>query len=206
MKETWKDIKGYEGAYQISSFGNIRSFDRFVKSGIRNNPIVKRKGCLLKLQTNSLGYKHISLYKDGVCKNINIHKTVAETFIPDKTNFKYMPYENIKNIDIEKLVVNHKDENPSNNNVNNLEWCTQAYNINYGTRNKKLSKIMRNYEKFSKKINQYDLEGNFIKTWGSIKEIWRETGYTRSAISKCCRGIYKKSKGYIWKFYDEMKG
>lgn len=200
--EIWKDIPNYEGYYQISNYGRLKSLEKYVNSGIKNNSKVKRKERICTAKINKLGYIHYSLSKNQKYFNINAHYILAELFL-SKMNYKYMDYENVSKINLNKLEVNHIDENPTNSRIDNLEWCTHTYNINYGNRNKKVSKAMLNYKKFSKKINQYDLDMNFIKTWNSLKEIWRETGYTRSAISKCCRGIYKQSKGYIWKFVEE---
>ena len=186
----------------MSNLGKIKILSKRVKTGLKNNPYVQRKEKILKKQKNKLKYEHARISKDGKTYNISIHKVVAETFL-NKKNFKSMPYEDRTKIDLNKLVVNHKDENPSNNRVDNLEWCTQCYNINYGTRNIKASKKMINFEKYSVKVNQYDLDDNFIKTWNSMKEIERTLGFSRGGISKCCRGIYKQAKGYKWKYYEK---
>ena len=106
MKEIWKDIPEYEGLYQVSNLGNVRSLNYNRTGEIK----------LLK-QGNVNGYKVVILYKDGKKKNYLVHRLVAIAFLPNPNNLP---------------IINHKDENPSNNNVNNLEWCTQAYNTNYG--------------------------------------------------------------------------
>lgn len=102
--EIWKDIEGYEGLYQISNKGRVKSFHG--------------KGRIMKLGTHPLGYKLATLTKDGEQNTKQVHRLVAQAFIPNPENLP---------------VINHKDENPSNNNVKNLEWCTQKYNLNYGT-------------------------------------------------------------------------
>ena len=104
---------------------------------------------------------------------------MALAFIPNPNNLKQ---------------VNHKDENKTNNTAENLEWCNAQYNSNYGTRTE------RSAEGCSKPINQYDLQGNFIKSWSSGTEIERITGYARSNICKCCRDIYKTAYGFIWRY------
>lgn len=114
--EKWKDIKGYEGLYQVSNFGNVKSLNYK-----RTN-----KEALLKLQTNTDGYKIINLRKDGKNKLYLVHRLVAMTFIPNPNNYP---------------IVNHKDENKENNSVDNLEWCTHIYNLNYGDRGKVVSKV-----------------------------------------------------------------
>lgn len=140
MEEIWKDIKGYEGLYQASNLGRIKSIPR--KGTSKNEKI-------LKLQNKQDGYARILLYKNNVCKNKLVHRLIAETFIPNPNNYKE---------------INHKDENKKNNNINNLEWCTRSYNIKYG-RGQKLR-----IKKHCKKILQYSKEGNFIKEWESKRE------------------------------------
>ena len=111
--EIWKEIEGYAGLYEVSNCGNIRS----LKFGRKLNPVV-----------NSSGYKLISLSKEGKRKSFSVHRLVAEAFIPNYNNYP---------------CINHKDENKTNNQVSNLEWCTQKYNCNYGNYNKKLSEAMK---------------------------------------------------------------
>lgn len=113
MIEIWKDILGYEGLYQVSNLGNVRSLN-YRRSG---------KTKLLKQGTDN-GYKRVELSKNGKKKKYWVHRLVAIAFISNPNNYKE---------------VNHKDEDKSNNNVNNLEWCTREYNNNYGTRNKRTS-------------------------------------------------------------------
>lgn len=110
MKEIWKDIKDYEGLYEVSNLGNVKS--------LRTNKI-------LKPNKGSNGYLLVHLYNNGIrSKHILIHRLVAETFIPNPNNYQQ---------------VNHKDENIINNSIDNLEWCDSKYNANYGTRNKRVS-------------------------------------------------------------------
>ena len=124
MKEIWKDIENFEGLYQVSNLGNDRSLDR-IKNQFNGYYYSNRiyKGKILKPAISKNGYLRVLLQANGIKKNCCIHRLVAETFIP-----------NIDNLPI----INHKDENKLNNQVDNLEWCTQSYNINYGNRNKKV--------------------------------------------------------------------
>jgi len=112
VEEIWKDISNYEGKYEVSNLGRVRSLSYNGTGEIK----------FLKQSTNKRGYKRVGLCKNGKMKNCYVHRLVAITFIPNPNNHKE---------------VNHKDENPANNNVNNLEWCTSEYNNNYGTRNKR---------------------------------------------------------------------
>lgn len=122
MKEIWKDIPNFEGLYQVSNLGNVKTLDKYVNSGIKNNSKVKRIGKILK-QYNKGGYLQVSLRKNYKRYYFGIHRLVAMAFIPNPNNYPQ---------------VNHKDENKLNNCVENLEWCTAQYNCNYGNRNKKI--------------------------------------------------------------------
>lgn len=166
MDEIYKDIKGYEGKYQVSNLGNVKS--------LHYNNTNKEK--VLKTTLHKDGYLFVSLGHD---KTKSIHRLVAETFIPNPDN---MP------------IVNHKDENKQNNSVDNLEWCSYKYNSNYGTNAERIAKSE------SKPINQYDLQGNFIKSWNSGTEIKITLGYSNGNICNCCRGKQKTAYGFIWRY------
>ena len=112
-EEIWKDILGYEGLYQVSSFGRVRSLDKY------DSMNRFYEGRILKLFADRLGYLSVVLYSNSKRKHYLVHRLVAEAFIHNPDNLPQ---------------VNHKDENPSNDNVENLEWCDGKYNVNYGTR------------------------------------------------------------------------
>jgi hypothetical protein len=138
----------------------------------------KKTNKILKPFSTGNEYLKVSLNKNGKPKQFFIHRLVAQTFIPNPNNLKE---------------VNHiKEFEKTNNNVENLEWCDHSYNQNYGTRNERVSKKMSRVK--CKKVNQYDLEGNYIKTWDSIKEAEKETGSRH--ISQCAKGKFKQTKGY----------
>lgn len=118
MQEIWKDIKGYEGLYQVSNYGNVKSL---------NYKGHKSEHLLSKLPGE---YKRVTLYKNKCKKTITIHRLVAQAFIPNPNNYPQ---------------VNHKDENKYNNCVNNLEWCTHKQNMNYGTKQDRESQIKTKY-------------------------------------------------------------
>lgn len=114
-KRIWRDIEGFEGLYQVSNTGQIRSL-RFGKTKI------------LKVMADNRGYKSLSLYKNGKGKTYRVHRLVAQAFIPNPNNLPE---------------VNHKDENKANNHVSNLEWISHKDNVNYGTRNKRTGESLK---------------------------------------------------------------
>lgn len=204
MEEIWKDIKGYEGIYQVSNTGKIKSLDRIIyqdKDGLTYSRLIKGK--VLKYNYDKQGYLLVHLCINGIRKCFKVHRLVAEAFI-----------ENVE----QKQYVNHIDGNKKNNVMNNLEWVTpsenniHAYKIglskptrpmlgrkkekhpSYGLRGKLNHK--------SKKVLQYDKNNNFIKEWECVAEVERTLNIKESVISLCCRGIkyHKTAGGYIWKY------
>ena len=173
QNEMWKDIKGYEGKYQVSNKGRVRSLPRNTRTGFRD-------GVILAPIKDSFGYMVVNLSR----KLFKIHRLVAETFLDNPQNFK---------------CVNHIDENKSNNCIDNLEWCTYAYNNNYGTRNKRISVNTKR----KRKILQLDLDGNVVRVWESIMSASKYYGIGRTNICACCNSRQKTSAGYVWRFLDE---
>lgn len=129
MKEVWKDIKGYEGLYQISNLGNVKSLDRKVNA--KNNKKRLIKGTFLKLRFNNRNYNIVSLYKNNIQEVRFIHRLVAETFIPNPEN---------------KPEVNHIDGDKQNNKIDNLEWCTRTENNKHAWKTG-LNKVSDNQKK-----------------------------------------------------------
>lgn len=117
MEEIWKDIPGYEGLYQVSNLGRVKSFDRYVEYD-NGRGIHYHKGRFIKPSISPGGYRIIGLYKEKVRRSAKVSRLVAEAFIPNPDNLP---------------IVNHKDENKTNDTVENLEWCDIKYNTNYGT-------------------------------------------------------------------------
>lgn len=196
MKEIWKDISGYEEKYQISNLGRIKSLACKRWNGFT---YANKKEQILKPRLNLKGYLHVCLY-DGHknYKDIEIQRLVAKAFI---SNPQKLP------------CVNHKDENPLNNKVSNLEWCDYKYNNNYGNHNLNLSNSkmsnpkhalisIMNGRKNSKAVIQFDLNGNKIHVYPSQMRAAKETNSMQDGISACCRGKQKTHNGYMWKFAD----
>ena len=190
--EIWKDVVGYEGLYQVSNLGRVRGLDRLVKHSGEHMRI--QKGRILKGLVHSKdGYVYVGLYKKGKYKKIKVHRLVGLAFIENPQN---------------KPMINHIDENKENNKLDNLEWCTAKENENHGTKRERMKKNT-DYSliasKYKKPVIQYDLEGNVIKEWDSIKQIKEENGYSSGNISNCCNGKLKKTYGYVWRFAKHGK-
>ena len=162
------------GIYQISNLGRIKSLHN--KDNI--------KGLIMKQKLRKNGYYEIKLRNKGNAKFCLIHRLVAQAFIPNPNNYP---------------CINHKDENKANNNVENLEWCTVAYNNTYGNRLQKVS----NTNKLRKEVLQYDLEGFFLREYKSVTEAGKINNISPSDVSCCCRGVYKRARNYIFKFKNK---
>ena len=153
---------------------------------ISNLGNVKSKFRQLKLCINKDGYYVVNLCKENRMKTFNVHRLVALHFIDNPDNLPQ---------------VNHKDECKTNNCVTNLEWCTQQYNHDYGTRNERTGHSQMN-KQGSKALLQYDLQGNFIKEFPSVSEASREFGKSQANISRCANDFKNQAYGFIWKFKE----
>lgn len=184
MNEIWKDIKGFEGRYQISNLGRVKSFVRY------------KEGRILKpgyTHPNPQQYMYVGLCIAGGkadMKNYYIHRLVAEYFCDNPNNYNE---------------VNHIDGNTFNNISDNLEWCTHQQNMEHA---KKIG-VLYSHKKGadnpnSKPVNQYTKDGIFVKRWNSVNEIMRETGFLASNIFTVCnpKGKQHTSHGYIWRYAD----
>jgi len=172
--EIWKPIKGYEGLYEISNYGRVKSFKWNKKK-------------ILKGNINNKGYLRVALLKNNVEIKKYIHRLVAEAFIPNPNNYP---------------CINHKSENKLDNTENNLEWCDFQYNDLYGTRNERIlqTKKIKKCCNAEKPVLQYTLDGEFVAEYKSILDAARLTSTSKQIISYCCNNQIKKRKGFIWKF------
>lgn len=184
MEEVWRPVVGFEGVYEVSNYGRVRSIDRYVNHSTRGKTSF-RKGQILRSGIRA-GYPSVVLSKEGVHKNFLIHRLVAFAF-PEICGKWF-----------EGCQINHKDECKTNDMAINLEVCTCAYNNKYGSKGKKTSEKLTNGP-LSKPIIQYDLEGRIVREWPSFMELYREKGYTRSVIYNCCLKGWK-GYGYKWKY------
>lgn len=167
----WRDIKGYEGHYQVSDTGLVRSVDRIVVYKDGRKRIFNGK--IIRLKYDHNGYPRVCLSKNNKGIEYYTHRLVAEAFIPNPLKLPQ---------------VNHKDEKPSNSNVDNLEWCDGKYNVRYSV---------------AVKVSQYDLEGNLIKIWDCMQDIQNELGIPTSNIVMCCKKKQKSAKGYCWNYTSD---
>lgn len=163
-EEIWKDVVGYEGLYKVSNKGRLYSIKR------------KRK---MNPTTSKNGYKRVKLYTNGKFKTVFVHRIVATAFLDNPENYP---------------VVNHLDENKLNNNVENLQWCTQKQNVNHGTGQQRRTEAVKML------VKQYTLDGQYIATYKSAVDLQELYGFHQSAISRVCRGERKTAYKYIWKY------
>ena len=198
MEEIWKDIEGYEGMYMVSSLGRVKTLIGRYKNVT-----------ILKESIKNNGYCSITLYKNKIPHTYLVHRLVAKAFIPNLNNYP---------------IINHKDENPKNNCVENLEWCTQEYNINYGNGNIKRSlshkgkrftkthienmskaqigKRVGNKNHMSKPVAQYNKNGEFITVYESARiaeQALHLPNHSSTHILDCAKGKLKTAYGFIWK-------
>lgn len=172
LVEIWKPVMGYEGLYEVSNLGRVRSLERWRNA--KNGSKSLHKGKVMKNHYADNGYIRV-LLNDGVEKKRHlIHRLVAQAFLPNPDNLP---------------IVNHKDENKSNNSVDNLEWCDDKYNTRYS---------------LAKPIIQFTLDGELVKKWDTTIDIETELHINHSAIIACCKNKYgyKTAGGFIWKYYD----
>lgn len=193
-----KIINGIEYK-EIPNFNNyFINFEGDVISFRRNN--ILKNGHHLSKQLDKSGYIRVCLMQNNKLKHVLLHRLVAETYMTDKTTFKHLPNEKVNGFDLEKLEVNHKDENKTNNHVDNLEWCTHKYNSNYGTRTERI--IPKTIDKTRTPVDQYDDKGILIKSWYSTNDAARTLGIVQQNITKCCQGSRKHAGGFVWKYHN----
>lgn len=178
--ETWKPIPGYEGFYEASDMGRIRSVYRYKR--------------VLKPMISNTGYKRVDLFKDKSRKQFSVHRLVAMTFVNNPNG---------------KSFVNHRDENKLNNCADNLEWVSHVENCRYGTAIERRTKHFdyahrkinnaNQIKACSKPIKQYTKNGDFLKDWASASECHRGTGITISGIRRVVKGERKSAGGYVFR-------
>lgn len=189
MQEIWKSIEGYDGKYEISNFGRVKS--------LYDNKGRKREKILIP-RISKNGYLYLNLWKNSKGKSKKIHRMVAEAFCK-------------KNIDAQ--CVNHINGIKTDNRAINLEWCTYSYNTKHafksglqkpkkGNDNGMFGKHGKEHPS-SKPVIQYDLHNNFIKEWENCVEAGKQLNVNASSIQRCARGERKTAFGYIWRYKND---
>lgn len=194
--ERWRDVNGFEGLYQVSNKGRVKSVERLINYS--DDRIYQYQSVIKKTSFNK-GYVYVNLSKNSVSKSYKIHRLVAEAFIPNPDN---------------KPQVEHIDTHRDNNYVWNLRWVTPKENQNNvltikhlsesqkGEKNKLYGKYGKEHHS-SKPVLQYDLDGNFIREWECAMQIERELGINHSNVAACCRGRMKSCNKNRFKYkYD----
>jgi len=188
-KEIWKSIPGYNGRYEISNFGRVKSLSR-TKRGFHNGNeyFYMSNDKILKATNLPIGYSQVTLFNGKEYKKHSVHRIVAIVFIP---NPKKLPF------------INHKDGDKANQKAENLEWCTAKENMQHAYKILKikpsqLGRFGGNHNK-SRPIIQMDMNKNIIKKWESAMDAVRN-GFESSCICRCCQGQQKIHKGYMWKY------
>lgn len=179
--EIYKSIKGFDG-YEISNKGNVKSLEKDLirKSKLGKEYVYHQKESILKTRIDRDGYKLVNLWKEGKSFTLKVHRLVAEAFIPNYNNYP---------------IINHKDENPANNSVENLEWCNHSYNNSYGDagykRALKEGKPLIAYKdgvEVGRYISSYDAANSLGCSSGNIRAMLRGNEYPKTI------------KGYTFKY------
>ena len=185
MGEEWRNVKGYEGLYQVSNYGRVTSFYQPAR--------------ILKPNPSRAGYLTVELFQQGRSKRILTHRLVAIAFIENPFNLPQ---------------VNHKDENKSNNHATNLEWCTASYNVRYG-QGYILRRLNTNYPAIAEKLKtsqrgagnnnakavvQWHPNGQRLSQFATIRDATKCTNINGSHISETCKGKRKSAGGFLWAY------
>ena len=176
--EEWRDIKGYEGYYQISNMGRVKSLN-YKRTG---------KEKIMKVYDGGYGYLYVELYRGGKSKQCLVHRLVATAFCENPKGY---------------TEVNHISEDKSDNRAENLEWCSRLYNINYGTGSKRSAESRINHPKRSKPLFGINKVSGLILEFPSIAEASRQTGINHGNICECLKGNRKSAGGHIWFYADD---
>ena len=182
LAEEWREIPGYEGLYEVSNYGNVRSLPRTVEwSRFGKELVSHRSGRQMSHSQDQDGYRIIGLTnKDGVRKTEKVHRLVCAAFIgPCPDGYQ----------------VGHIDENKANNFIGNLEYVTCKENINHGMRTEKAMRKRR------KPVAQFE-SGEIVDVYKSISEAARKTGCSDIEISRNCRGLNSGVKGFQWRYLE----
>ena len=214
-QEVWRPAPSFEGYYEVSNMGRVKAVGRN-----KNGAIIPMKKEKMMAIVNLSGYKAVAIRKgvpNGEQRLIYVHRLVATAFVSNDDP-------------VNKVTVNHKNENKWDNRAENLEWLSQKDNTNYGTRNEKASKALKGMvrteshcrhiseakkgkrvpqavldaatKENSKPVMQCSLDGKLIAIYSSISDAVRRTGFTGPLISRVCKGKASHHKGFVWYYAD----
>ena len=183
--EVWRPIADFDGCYEVSNLGRVRSLDRIYYKHFKDgrDGTTHHKGRILKQRLNNKGYWVVCVVHNNKTYTLLVHRLVAKAFVPNPNNLPE---------------VNHKDENPKNSNSENLEWCDRIYNIRYGTG------IERNLLPRRKRIEQLTMDGQHVAYHIGVRELCVNTGMCRRNIQRCLynKPKHKSAYGYRWRFVE----
>ena len=186
-EEVWKDIPYYEGLYEASNMGRVRSVDREVRHPRGGVHVIKGK--VLKSGVAGGGYLQVVLYKDGNSRAFKVHRLVYAAFCGEIPN----GYD-----------VNHIDECKTNNRLDNLNLMTRKENNNWGTHNQRVAKANTNNPLRCRPVVALNEDGEVISEFSPTREAGRN-GFNQGDLVSCCRGRYKTHRGYRWKFKEDIE-
>ena len=181
--EEWRPVVGYEGLYEVSDWGNVRSLDVYLPS--KGGSVALRRGRLMKQYLDKDGYCRVGIHKNGKERTVGVHQLVALAFIPNPDNLP---------------VIDHIDGHRDNNVVGNLRWFTVTLNNSTEQARRKKSQGAYRRRDNKKIIYQYTLDGELVAEYESTMEAERVNGYGRSALSRCALGKQATAYGYVWKY------
>ena len=174
LRKLWHSVRGYEGLYQVSNFGEIKSLSRW-KHLPNGKYTVSKEKLLSPAQIGKDGYKFVYLTVDGRSKRFYVHRIVAEAFLPNPNRLPF---------------VNHLNGIKFDNRPENLEWCSRSENTKHAARVLGVGN--------TRKIAQYDKRGNYIRTWANAYQVQEELGINHGNINSCVNKHRKTAGGYRW--------
>lgn len=186
--EQWKDIKDYEGLYQVSNYGRVKSLERAIERVTRwgNVDVLRISEKIKKITKNNKGYSTVNLCKNCKSKHYLVHRLVAQAFLSNPEQYNE---------------IDHINENKDDNKINNLIWCTHQYNNTKGIQSREGRR--KTSKQRMRPVKQYDMYNNLINTYDGIRLAEEKTKVNNRSIIKCCQRKIKTAGGFIWRYADE---
>lgn len=180
--EIWRPIKGYEGLYEVSNLGQVRSLDRWQYNPVAATHKTLHRGHIMLGVVSHRGYRMVGLRPEcGKRKNCSVHRLVAEAFVPNPDNLP---------------CVNHKNYDQLDNRACNLEWCDEYYNVHYG----RADEIRQLNQPKRKAVRQYTLNGEIVADYPTLVAAAKAANTTRQLVRECASGRLQTAGGYKWKY------